>query len=60
MMELGTFRLLITGIFIVLSIILFSQSWYNLFREKITKYSIDGLTLAYIRIIQGSSVNYFL
>jgi len=52
-MDYKTYNQLIFGIFILLALILFYQSWMNLVKKQLTKFSLDALILAYLRILRG-------
>jgi hypothetical protein len=52
-LDLQSFNQLVSGIFIILALILFYQSWMNLVKKRFTKFSLDALILAYVRIIRG-------
>ena len=52
-MDYQTYNQLIFGIFILLALILFYQSWMNLVKKQITRFSFDALVFAYIRAFRG-------
>jgi hypothetical protein len=39
--------------FLILSCILFYQGWINLAKKEVTKFFLDAVVLAYLRIIRG-------
>jgi hypothetical protein len=41
--------------FVVLTAILFYQSWVNIVYKKLTKFSFDALMLFYLRVIRGKN-----
>ncbi len=52
-MSFETFNQLWTGLFIVLALVLFYQSWMNLVQKRLTKISFDALILLYLRVFHG-------
>lgn len=52
-MNYETYNQLIFGIFIILALVLFYQSWMNLIKKQLTKFSLDALILAYVRVFRG-------
>ncbi|HLO29557.1 MAG TPA: hypothetical protein VK249_10505 [Anaerolineales bacterium] len=52
-MDYETFNQLVFGFFIILALILFYQSYVNLIKKQLTKFCLDALLLAYLRVRQG-------
>jgi hypothetical protein len=52
-MAYQTYNQLIFGFFIILALVLFYQSWMNLVKKQLTRFSLDALILAYVRVIRG-------
>jgi hypothetical protein len=52
-MDYKTYNQLIFGIFTILALVLFYQSWMNLIKKQLTKFSLDALILAYVRVFRG-------
>ena len=44
---------LIVIIFIMLGLVLFYQSWMNLVKRQLTRFSLDALILLYVRVFRG-------
>jgi hypothetical protein len=52
-MSIETFDMLSVVLFVILAMILFYQSWMNLIKVQITKFSLDALLLLYLQIFRG-------
>jgi hypothetical protein len=52
-MQYTTYNQFIFGMFILLALVLFYQSWMNLIRKQLTKFSLDALILFYVRLVRG-------
>jgi len=52
-MNYETFNHLTFGLYIAFALVLFYQSWMNLVKKQLTKFSLDALILVYLRIRQG-------
>ena len=52
-MNYETFNQLTFGLYVLLALVLFYQSWMNLIKKQLTKFSLDALILVYLRIRQG-------
>ena len=50
-----TFNQLSIWLYIILALILFYQSWMNIAKRQITKFSMDALVLLYIRTLKGKN-----
>ena len=52
-MDYTTFNQLTFVLYLILALVLLYQSWINLVKKRVTKFSLDAVILAYIRIRRG-------
>ena len=52
-MSLESFEKFSTILFLIIALVFFYQSWMNLVKKRLTKFSMDALVLWYLRVFRG-------
>jgi hypothetical protein len=56
-MDLETFDKFSVFVFCFIAFVFFYQSWMNLAKKQLTKFSMDALVLMYIQAVRGKSAS---